>query len=209
MSHPFSRFGKTNVVGFVVALVGTALGGPGCSVTLEGVGDPCVPENEYQSNFGSYDVDTVVFESNSFQCRTRLCLVNHFQGRVTCPYGQNADGTSSSSKSCTIPASTERVVGPSGATRRAQVDPQCLDRTANKAVYCSCRCANAQGRTDDGGTYCACPDGFQCSQLEGPIGASNEGLTGGFCIKTGTEYHRGDAACGKTCNPNDPTAKCE
>ena len=27
-------------------------------------------------------------ESRSFQCQTRICLVNHFQGRVSCPLGQ-------------------------------------------------------------------------------------------------------------------------
>ena len=53
-----------------------------------GIGDPCTPEDEYQKYFSGYAVSEVNIESRSFQCETRLCLVNHFQGRVSCPYGQ-------------------------------------------------------------------------------------------------------------------------
>src|SRR3954471_6960701 len=54
-----------------------------------GVGDPCTPEDEYQQIFSGYQVGEVNLESRSFQCETRLCLVNHFEGRVSCPYGQS------------------------------------------------------------------------------------------------------------------------
>jgi hypothetical protein len=182
------------------------IGGPGCFGSLEGVGDPCVPENEYDPAFSGYDVDSVVFESKSYQCRTRLCLVNHFRGRVTCPYGQDETGESPAG-SCATPGDSAKVTGEIGGRRGAKVDAQCLDRSADRAVYCSCRCANTQGKTDDGSAYCACPDGFECKQLEGSIGSANEGLTGGFCIKRGTEYRRGES-CGKSCDPSDPQAKC-
>ena len=59
----------------------------GCGVT--GVGDPCIPEDEYQKGFSGYGVTETNVESRSFQCETRICLVNHFQGRVSCPYGQD------------------------------------------------------------------------------------------------------------------------
>ncbi len=54
-----------------------------------GVGDPCTPEDEYSSTFAGFNVDEENIESRSFQCATRICLVNHFQGRVSCPQGQN------------------------------------------------------------------------------------------------------------------------
>src|SRR5579862_2548471 len=73
-----------------VAVV-AALSGTGCQPS--GVGDPCIPEAEYNQSFTGFSVDEVNTESESFQCLTRLCLVNHFQGRVTCPYGQGADGS--------------------------------------------------------------------------------------------------------------------
>jgi hypothetical protein len=53
-----------------------------------GVGDPCVPEDEYNPDFAGFKVTEENIESRSFQCQTRICLVNHFQGRVSCPLGQ-------------------------------------------------------------------------------------------------------------------------
>src|ERR1700741_4187664 len=55
-----------------------------------GVGDPCVPEDEYDPTFAGFDIKQENIESRSFQCATRICLVNHFQGRVSCPLGQPA-----------------------------------------------------------------------------------------------------------------------
>lgn len=194
---------------FVGALLGTslsiALSATGCSAT--GIGDPCTPELEYQTEFRGFDIGEVVFESKSFQCQTRLCLVNHFRGRVTCPYGQDEIGVSASSSPCLLPGTTERVVGEPGTPKGARVEPQCLDRTADKAVYCSCRCANTQGRSDDGANYCACADGFECTQLSGSIGKSNEGLTGGFCTKKGTTF--GAAPCGSACDKSNSATSCK
>jgi hypothetical protein len=55
-----------------------------------GVGDPCTPEDEYSPDFAGFKVTEENIESRSFQCATRICLVNHFQGRVSCPLGQSA-----------------------------------------------------------------------------------------------------------------------
>ncbi len=168
----------------------------GC--TSAGVGDPCIPEQEFDRNFLGFDPGEVSVESHSFQCLTRLCLVNHFRGRVTCPYGQDASGSS-----CALPGATpspaNAVDGP--------VPPQCVDRAAADAVYCSCRCANVDGRTDDGANYCACPDGFECSQLVEPIGVGDQNLTGGYCIKKGTAYNAA-TACELSCDPNVPAQNC-
>jgi len=70
--------------------VGASLIGSNCGGS--GVGDPCVPEDEYLTTFSGFAVGEVNVESRSFQCLTRVCLVNHFQGRVSCPYGQAEDG---------------------------------------------------------------------------------------------------------------------
>ena len=74
----------------LAALAATAVtilsGTGGCNST--GVGDPCTPEAEYSQAFLGFDKAEVNIEAKSFQCQTRLCLANHFQGRVTCPYGQ-------------------------------------------------------------------------------------------------------------------------
>lgn len=57
-----------------------------------GIGDPCIPEDEYSANFAGFKLTEENIESRSFQCSTRICLVNHFQGRTTCPQGQAAPG---------------------------------------------------------------------------------------------------------------------
>jgi hypothetical protein len=69
--------------------VGASLIGSNCGGS--GVGDPCVPEDEYLTTFSGFAVGEVNVESRSFQCLTRVCLVNHFQGRVSCPFGQDED----------------------------------------------------------------------------------------------------------------------
>ena len=43
------------------------------------------------------------------------------------------------------------------------VGRQKFARRASEAVYCSCRCQNADGKTDDGARYCDCPNGYACS----------------------------------------------
>ncbi len=193
-----------------VGLTGVLVG-QGCKQT--GVGDPCVPEQEYDEKFNAFDQNEVNIESKSFQCQTRLCLVNHFQGRVSCVYGQDTSGTGPSAPgvgpglpggNCTVPGNTSKpitgIVSPPtklGAT----VLPQCFGREAAKTVYCSCRCGNVDGKTDDGANYCTCPDGYSCTQLVTSIGGTfNEGLTGAYCIKANTAFDRANP-CTTNCDP--------
>jgi hypothetical protein len=200
------------------------LSGTGCQAS--GVGDPCTPEAEYNPSFLGFAVKEVNTESESFQCLTRLCLVNHFQGRVSCPYGScgpdnpnpcganaasgsNVNGTTAcdgKSAGCCAPGTAIPIDGKDPTTgmyvdpkAQAEVLPQCTDRTADKAVYCSCRCANVDGQTNDGRNYCTCPDGFTCTQLVSSIGTGDEGLTGAYCIKKGTQFDPNNN-CGNTCS---------
>jgi len=196
-----------SILAAVVAAVGVvALSGTGCQTT--GVGDPCTPEAEYDTSFLGFSYNEVSTESADFQCFSRLCLVNHFQGRVSCPYGQDKSGNPppGGDQGCVTPFIGSPVTGrnPAGnyvnPTAQATVVPQCLDRTANDAVYCSCRCANINGLTDDGAVYCKCPGGFACTQLYSSIGGgANQGLTGAYCIKSGTEFNP-DSVCNSQCS---------
>jgi hypothetical protein len=204
---------------FSVALIGIAAVAlapgllQGCAQT--GVGDPCTPEQEYDPQFLGFAVGEVNVESKSFDCQTRLCLANHFQGRVTCPYGQTKAGGPPATQSngnpypdsngnpiaaCEIPGSGPAqsngtlptgaaITGtPGDTTDGALVQAQCVERDALNAVYCSCRCANVNNQTNDGAAYCACPDGYTCQQLVTPIGSNDTGLTGAYCIKNKTQY---------------------
>ena len=215
---------RSIMAALAAAAVVAVLSGTGCQSS--GVGDPCTPEAEYNTSFLGFNVEEVNTESESFQCLTRLCLVNHFQGRVSCPYGQTTTGAPRSGASqcapnagCCTPGSQTPIDGKENGqfldpTAQAAVKPQCTDRTADKAVYCSCRCANVDGQTNDGRNYCTCPDGFTCTQLISSIGPmSDPGLVGAYCIKKDTDYDPNatcTAQCGGGASPDDPisTGNC-
>jgi hypothetical protein len=171
-----------------------------------GVGDPCIPELEYDPNFNAFTLGDVYLESKSFQCQTRLCLVNHFRGRLTCPYGQNMAGgpPAGGDKVCALPnqncdpaTKSGCIVGRNG---NAEVPAQCSNHRADKSVYCSCRCANELNKTDDGANYCSCPDGYACKQLVAPTKLGNEGLTGAYCVKADDTFDPLTSGC-EPCDP--------
>jgi hypothetical protein len=210
-----------SILAAVAASIAVAvLSGTGCNST--GIGDPCTPEQEYLTDFLGFDHNEVSTESKSFQCQTRLCLVNHFQGRVTCPYGQDANGNAlpgavgccdansttclSNTAGCCTPGVQQPVTGPLDANGKPTamtgeaISGECQERTADLAVYCSCRCADVNGQTNDGANYCTCPDGFACTQLVTSIGTGNVGLTGGYCVKNGTQFNAATDKCTQ-CSP--------
>jgi hypothetical protein len=154
-----------------------------------GVGDPCVPEEEYLETFSGFSAEEVVAETRSLQCETRVCLVNHFQGRVSCPYGQTAQQTASGPR-CVVPGGVTPV--------QEEVNPQLLGRRADDAVYCSCRCDGP----DKNARYCECPAGFSCEQVIPKLGIGKEQLAGSYCIREGTRYDRSSTNFGKVCDPN-------
>lgn len=154
---------------------------PGCPA--EGIGDECVPEDEYSPTFSAFALGEVSTESRSFQCQSRLCLVNHFQGRVSCPYGQVAAGGG-----CKLPGS--------GETLGVSVAPQLLERRAEDAVYCSCRCAGP----DPAARYCDCPSGFSCTEVVPELVAGRAQLPGSYCIRAGTAYDQAAVSTDAVCN---------
>jgi hypothetical protein len=176
-----------------------------------GVGDPCVPEDEYVSTFSGYQDTEVNVESRSFQCETRVCLVNHFRGRVSCPYGQSQEtadaakaagdgsqGIHTGGEACRIPGTRGDKLGdaitvpvPAQYYRRsAKASPARTGQgRVEDSVYCSCRCANAEGSTDDGARYCECPSGFTCRKLIDNLGLGSTQLAGSYCIREGTDWN--------------------
>jgi len=197
---------------WVLSGVAFLLGVLACGCQTGGVGDPCTPEDEYQKTFSGYAVAEVNLESKSFQCETRLCLVNHFQGRVTCPYGQSsnavtpggklepteqtqylmADGVTPNEKGyCHLPGTSDkdnRVTVP--------VNKQYQNRRPINAVYCSCRCDGP----DTNARYCKCPTGFQCTELLREVRElPGQELAGSYCVKENTVYVQGQTMLGNPC----------
>ncbi len=175
-----------------------ALGVMVCAIGCQsgGVGDPCVPEDEYDQTTSGRGIDEVGLETRSLQCETRLCLINHFQGRVSCPYGQtDADlaKPDTDPARCRVPDSTDAVTVPVSAWNTS--------RPAARAVYCSCRCDGP----DPGARYCECPSGFSCTSLVPDFGFGATELPGSYCVQDGTAYRRADdAAPDCRARPDDP-----
>lgn len=160
----------------------------GC--TPGGVGDPCIPEDEYEKGFAGYGLEEVNVEAMSFQCETRLCLVNHFKGRVTCPYGQSPELAAASAAGETTDPTRMKCKVPDGKGTNyvtVEVAPQLESRRASNSVYCSCRCAGP----DKTARYCKCPSGFSCTLLnEIPLGSGSSQLLGSYCVRNGTAYDK-------------------
>ncbi len=194
--HTMTRLLSTGSWAGALVLGWTALG-----CTPGGVGDPCTPEDEYQQTFNGFQVTETNVESRSFQCETRVCLVNHFQGRVSCPAGQtgaqaapysdpgpNTMQNGSWAPQCSIPG-TETNPGDRNSEDNINVavPPQLVDRQTDQAVYCSCRCDGP----DKNARYCECPEGFQCEQLVDDLKLGGGGqLAGSYCIRAGSRYNK-------------------
>jgi hypothetical protein len=128
------------------------------------VGQSCEPTGGPSGNFSASEV--TVEEQPA--CGEGLCVVVHFEGRVSCPYGQDANGGECQTAS--------------GAAIEGAVPPQLVARPPSDAIYCSCRCDGP-----DGADLCACPAGFECRPLIHDIGlAQAAAYAGSYCIKAGT-----------------------
>jgi len=93
------------------------------------------------------------------------------------------------------------VTGGDDPAKKAQVAAQCIDRAADETVYCSCRCANANGLTNDGLAYCTCGDGFTCAPLVTSIGSDPGNIAGSYCIKASTAYDKSTSCTQGDCDP--------
>ena len=183
------------------------------------VGDPCTPEDEYRTDFSGFAAGEVNVESRSFQCGTRVCLVNHFRGRVSCPLGQEQGLADKARKYMDTRRSSPgvalsgflsgeeqalvcRVPGSSSELVEVPVLPQCAARQPKDAAYCSCRCDG----DDPGASYCACPSGFVCQKfpeldLGTAVARGGASLRGSYCVKASAPaYHEGEC-------PQAPSAR--
>ena len=169
------RTNKSNLFIFASFAL-AAVAATGCE--SGGVGDPCTPEDEFFDDFSGFSLGEVNVESRSFQCETRVCLVNKFQGRVSCPYGTNGTNpdptavpTVNHNLPCELPPPFEGNVS-------VAVLPQRADRRPEVSVYCSCRC-DAKGDTTR--AECECPSGYVCQTALGPEAPPS--LAGGYCMR--------------------------
>ncbi len=160
------------------------------------IGTPCLPSVESSSTFDGFGNDEINLAPSQVS-GAPACIAYYFRGLVTCPYGQSATGQAPACASACTTAGGEPVVG--------AVEPQCADRPASAVVIWSCRCANEEGLSNDGDTYCTCPSGMSCTQAISSIGASEDDFAGGYCLPPGI-VRDGGSTCSVSCNPS--TAPC-
>lgn len=171
-----------------------------------GVGDPCLPEDEYDPQFAGFKVTEENIESRSFQCQTRICLVNHFQGRVSCPLGQEAPPAcqpgAGGCENCALSGSYAPDCDP---TRDDGGAGQCVSGNCDPAgAYCRCGTSADCPTTDwtcDGDGVCRlhiCRDGFTGCQDPTKSAKDNAGKA---CCVPGTEDPVASPVCGQ-CAPD-------
>jgi hypothetical protein len=155
------------------------------------IGAPCLPSAENSATFDGFDSAEVNLATN-VPSGQPTCVVNHFRGLVTCPYGQSAAGQA--------PACASACTTLDGPPVTGTVSPQCVDRQASEVVVWSCRCANAAGQTNDGASYCTCPASTVCAQLVSSIGAAEDDVSGAYCVSP-KYLLDGGPTCAVACNP--------
>lgn len=124
-----------------------------------------------------------------------ICLVNHFRGRVSCPYGQTQADYDAYVAGTLAPTDPRLCrIADGSAVVEGVVAPQIVERRADLTVHRSCRCSDASGKRDDGFAYCDCAKGFTCEILVDDLGFASV-YSGGYCAHVGTKY---DPAAPKT-----------
>jgi hypothetical protein len=194
----------------------------GCSPV--NVGDPCVPEAEFNTASGAAVPSDLGIDVNSVQCETRVCLIHYFKGRVSCPYGNGLKGGQATAGAKCRQVGDKRnyftINGENGGALccpqlgdidekpiNLPVEAQCKSRPAKDAVYCSCRCDVPDDPEIDKNQVqlCKCPSGYACvplcDQKHGNCGVVPKGKWGSYCVKEGKN--------GSQYNPEaDETTKC-
>lgn len=155
-----------------IAISVLALGASACAV--EGVGDPCVPENipckdPVANTECGYGPTESYVESSSAQCRTRVCVVNQLMGGPL-NVGLDPRDMCGRDEGKTYPP-IEQGMFPydsKGCVTQAQLD---------ESVFCSCRCRDGDGKKVEG---CECTDGFQCDEI---LTLGGDGIRGSYCVR--------------------------
>jgi hypothetical protein len=120
------------------------------------IGDPCIPDPEKNFVFANFNLGETTLVSNDFNaCETGLCLINHFQGRVSCPLGQAAP------KPCNGPADATTCDGGQACVEAGTVTVYCDPAQAGQCEAYGGVC-NAQRGACDCSSDAQCPEGTTC-----------------------------------------------
>jgi hypothetical protein len=152
------------------------------------VGATCIPELEHRTEFSGFSMSQAIVETGNPACDSSICLVNHFQGRVSCPFGQSYSSVEASMPECFVPGSGAPVAVP--------VESMRLERAARFTTTCSCRC-DGPGE----GPFCACLEGTECAPIMGESGSEAlNALAGSYCIPSGHAFGPNEVIKPETCS---------
>lgn len=143
------------------------------------VGDVCIPTNELDPAFSGFHVTEETIEKGAPACGDGVCLVNHFQGRVTCPEGQKAptpcsgpsDVTSCGAGASCVQAGGAFVCHTPGACQTPNLNEPgnqgkacCVPDTDTPVTTAVCgQCSPVSSRNSTYAVYCSC----RCGPPEG------------------------------------------
>ena len=121
--------------------------------TVGQIGDPCTPTGERHAGWpGATGVSSVAVEDGFDSCNSGICIMNHFQGRVSCPLGQ------ATPPSCAGPDDTSCGAGSSCVAIENHHGPYCDPTVADGgAPQCGSGLCNPNRNT------CACTKDSECT----------------------------------------------
>ena len=182
------------------------------TTTKGGVGTPCVPDLESDPAFTGFRIADSSAHSAAECGQGSVCLVNHFQGLVSCPAGQPAMAFCTDGEAC--PAGGECVEGdfidvdcvpgdcPEGyvcdtvnAGCRSMVCSESTGCLAGSTPVAGEVCGSCDDRNFSDAVYCSCecssggcqcPAGFVCAAFGPMLGSM--ALDGSWCVREGTEF---------------------
>lgn len=166
------------------------------------MGDPCVPEDEYDPGFSGFSADGEVVHTGVWDCPARVCVVDRFQGRKTCPLGQPEPPRCAGPNDASCPGGGEcREAGehlpPCGQAGACEEGLSCNTDTWR----CECDGACPEGFSCDPVArackryVCHVPGSCQDGTLSGPEGEAEN--AGKACCVPGTDRPVGGAVCGQ------------
>ncbi len=161
----------------------------------QGVGSKCNAEGFCECATTS-DCLAITVDGGAASCDpiTRRCVKFACQGLTGCQEAGSASTANAGKACCGAGSDAPLVTSVCGQCRGPGEE---ATRTADSAVYCTCRCGVADGEPDEPDfDFCTCADGFECSQIRPYTGVGDKALTGKFCIKAGTAYDPDQDQCG-------------
>ena len=218
-----------------------SVGGSTGQVTQEAewVGNPCTPNDEKNAAFPGFKITETTIDKGAPECGggAGVCLVNHFQGRVSCPLGQPAPVDANGLPGCVAEYSAQgELLEAQGSceagslcVQAASVSPACDPSTGDEAeLFCL---SFGPGSSCNAGGFCQCLTDsdcigladyarcdvqskqcltFACQSSGGcqDSGASASENAGKVCCAAGTDAPLSESVCGQcTGTDNGPPAR--